>query len=160
MPLISRAYFRHVNPRGMLADFREVWRQAGQHRWRIAAVSAACTFGVFTLMMQQGGKAPHQPQKVTYITVFRPDRTDAEIMASNLDNQKRKEALAKEQAKRDEQVRAIYKTLGRWSGMDVDRIVAEADAEKAAEAKAAAEADARLRAGKPAPVPSPMPPAP
>jgi hypothetical protein len=146
MPFKRRGYFQHVNPTGMIADFREVWRQAGRNRWRIAALAGACTFAVFYLMSQQEGRAPHPPPKVTWISTLPEHRTDEEIMASNVENQKRKEAVAKEQAKRDAEVREIYKQLGTWAGMDVERIVAEADAEKAAEEKAAREAYEKMRA--------------
>lgn len=153
-----------VSPTGMIADFREVWRQAGSNRWRFAAVAGACTAGVFAVMMQQEASAPHLPPKVTYISVLPSHRTDAEIMASNIENQKIKEAMALEQAKRNEDVRNLYKTLGRFSGMDVDKIAREADAQAAAEKKAEleairkrrAEADAALAAQKQA---SPQPPA-
>lgn len=152
MPYLSRmALFKRsgmwadVNPTGMVADFREVWRQAGHNRWRIGAVAAACTFGIFYVMMQQEGSARHLPPKVTYITVLPEHRTDAEIEASNIANQKRKEALALEQAKRDEDVRNLYKELGRWSGMDVDKIAREADAQAAAEKKAELEAIRKRR---------------
>lgn len=145
MSLFKRSgYWKDVSPTGMIADFREVWRQAGQNRWRIAAVAAACTFGVFYLMFTQEGKAPHLPPKVTYITTLPAHRTDEQILAENIANQKRKEAWAADQARRDKEVREIYKTIGRMSGMDVDKIAREADAEDAARAKAEAE-----RIGKP-----------
>ena len=120
-------YWKDVNPVGMIADFRAVWKQAGHNRWRIAAVSTACTFGVFYLMVNQEAKGPHLPPKVTYITVLPEHRSDAEIMDSNLANQQRKD------------VREMYKVIGRYSGMDVDKIAREAEADdaarKAAEAK-------------------------
>ena len=146
MALFKRsAMWRDVNPTGMMADFREVWRQAGHNRWRFAAVAGACTFGVFYVMVQQEASAPHPPPKVTYITVLPEHRSDAEIMASNIENQKRKEAFAREQAKRDEDVRNLYKSLGRWSGMDVEKIAREADAQAAAEKKAELEAIRKRR---------------
>lgn len=137
-------YWKDVSPTGMIADFRIVWQQAGRNRWRIAAISGACTFAVFYLMFTQEGSAPHPPPEVTYITTLPAHRTDEQILTENIEHQKRKEAWAREQAKRDEEVREIYKSLGRWSGMDVDKIVAEADAERAAEEKARLE-----RIGKP-----------
>lgn len=147
MALFKRSgMWADVNPTGMIADFREVWRQAGRNRWRIGALSAACTFAIFYLMMGQEASAPHLPPKVTYITVLPAHRTDAEIMASNIENQKRKEAVALEQARRDEEVRNIYKTLGRWSGMDVDKIARQADAENEAARKAEIEAIRKRRA--------------
>lgn len=137
-------YWKDVSPTGMIADFREVWKQAGHNRWRIAAVSAACTFGIFFLMSTQEGKGPHPPPKVTYISTLPQHRSDAQILAENIANQKRKEAWAAQQAKRDAEVREIYKTVGRMSGMDVDKIAREAEARQAAEDKAEAE-----RIGKP-----------
>lgn len=164
MSLFKRSgMWRDVKPTGMIADFREVWRQAGHNRWRFAIVAGACTFGVFYVMMQQEGSAPHLPPKVTYITVFPAHRTDAEIKASNLANQKRKEAFALDQARRDADVRNLYRELGRVSGMDVDKIAREADAQNAAAKKAELEAirkrredaNAKLAAqGKPTTAPS------
>ncbi|MEJ2457235.1 MAG: hypothetical protein P8Y58_03435 [Novosphingobium sp.] len=132
-------YWTDVSPTGMIADFRLVWKQAGHNRWRIAALAAACTFAVFYLMVQQEGEAPHPPPKVIYISTLPAHRSDEEIMKENLANQKRKEAWEAEQARRDEKVRDIYRTIGRASGMDVDKIEREADAERAAAEKAADE---------------------
>ena len=132
--------WRQASPRGALRDFVEVWRQAGKNRWRIAAVSAACTIAVFSVMMQEGAVGPPRRPTIDYITVWDPHRTDAEIMASNIENQKRKERLAAEQARRDEEVRQIYKTIGRMSGMDVDAIERKAQADREAEARAKAAA--------------------
>lgn len=137
--------WRDVKPTGMIADFREVWRQAGQNRWRFAVVAGACTAGVFYVMMQQEGSAPHLPPKVTYISVLPEHRTDAEIEASNIANQKRKEAIARDLAQRNADVRNLYKELGRWSGMDVDKMAREADAQNAAAAKAELDAIRKRR---------------
>lgn len=147
MGLFKRSgYWADVKPTGMIADFREVWKQAGTNRWRFAALSAACTFAIFAVMWNQEAKGPPHPPEVTYITSWHADRTDAEIEASNIANQERKERYAAEQAKRDKQVRDIYKTLGRMAGMDVEKIAREADAQQAAEEKAFLENMARRRA--------------
>lgn len=136
MVLKRSGYWKHVNPTGMIADFRAVWKQAGHNRWRIALVSAACTYGVFHVMSNQGGQAPHPPPKVTYITSWKADRSDEEIVASNIANQKVKDILEAEQAVREEKVKDIYRALGRVSGMDVEKIEREAKAEREAEEKA------------------------
>ena len=147
MNLFKRSgYWKDVRPVGMIADFVTVWKQAGNNRWRIAAVAAACTFGVFYLMSNQGGAAPHPPPEVTYITSWAPDRSDAEIEASNVRNQEIKDILAAEQAERDEMVKNIYRTLGKLSGLDTEKIEAEAAAERAAEEKALREELARRQA--------------
>lgn len=150
MLLIKRTgYWKDVNPTGMIADFRVVWKQAGRNRWRIALLSAACTFGVFYMMSTQEAEAPHPPPKIIYISTLPPHRSDKEIEAENVANQKRKEIWEAEQAKRNKEVRDIYKTVGRMSGMDVDKITREADAEKAAADKAAeAQAEADIAAGR------------
>ena len=136
MALFRRSsMFRNaVSPRGMVEDFAEVFRQAGANRWRIGVAAAACTIGLFSLMWKEEVRGKPKPPEVTYITVFDPNRTMAQIVQSNVENQKRKDRLAAEQARREEEVRNIYKTLGRMSGMDVDKIEREAKAEQAAEA--------------------------
>lgn len=127
------SYWHNVNPVGAIADLATVFRQAGSNRWRIGALSALTTVGIFSVMAGESWTQPRALPEITYITVWDPHRTDAEIIASNIEHQKRKDALAAEQAKREEQVRGIYKTLGRASGMDVDAIERKAMAEKAAE---------------------------
>lgn len=147
MALMKRSnYWRQVSPTGAIADFVAVWRGAGHNRWRFAALSAAVTFAIFSVMWQQEVKGPHPAPEVTYVTTYSPDRTDEEIMASNIANQKRKEQLQAEQAARDEEVREIYKTLGRVSGMDVEEIEREAAIERAAEERARREALKAFRA--------------
>lgn len=130
------SFWRQVSPRGALADFITVFRQAGKNRWRIAVASAIMTTAIFSMMWQEGGRGLPKPPQVTYITVWDPNRTEAEIIASNIANQKRKERLAAEQAKRDEEVRQVYKSLGRATGMDVDAIEKKARADEAAKAAA------------------------
>jgi hypothetical protein len=130
--------WRQANPRGAISDFMEVWRQAGRNRWRFAALAAATTIAIFSVMVQEEAIGPPKRPTIDYITVWDPHRTDAEIVASNIANQKRKEHLAALQAKREEEVREMYKTLGRMSGMDVDAIEAKAKAEQKAEAGATA----------------------
>jgi uncharacterized protein (UPF0335 family) len=139
-------FFRHISsPRGMVEDFVEVVRQAGSNRWRIGVASAICTVLVFSVMWKEEQRGQPKPPHIDYITVFDPNRTMAQIAASNVANQKRKERLEAEQAQRDEEVRQIYKEIGRASGMDVDAI------EKKAKADQAAEAAAQKAAASPAP---------
>jgi hypothetical protein len=138
MALFKRSgYWQHVNPTGAISDFITVFKQAGENRWRIAALAGACTFAVFSLMWREEAKGPPRPPKITFITTFAPGRSDAEISASNRESQKFQNYLNGEQAKRDEEVRHIYKTIGRVSGMDVDAIEAKAKADDAAEKQTA-----------------------
>jgi hypothetical protein len=153
MALISpSSYWRKVNPVGAIADFREVYRQAGSNRWRFAAAAAAMTFAVFAVMWQEEVRGPPPGPTVTIIKSWRADRSIAEIRRTNLENQAKKERLAAEQAVRDEEIRNIYKSVGRASGMDVDTIEKQAAADRAAEAAAKA---AALKKISPAPAPAP-----
>ena len=149
------SFWRQVSPGGAIRDFAEVWRQAGKNRWRIGAAAAACTFGLFAIMWQEEVRGLPPAPKITYITTWSEHRTDAEIIASNIANQKRKDRLAAEQAARDAEVREIYKSLGRATGMDVDAIEKKAEADRAAEAakKAAPPAAAAASAKTTAPAP-------
>jgi hypothetical protein len=67
---------------------------------------------------------PPRPE-VTYISTFEQGRTDAEIEASNLANQKRQDRMNAEQAKREEEVKDAYRALGRATGLDVDAMERE-----------------------------------
>ncbi|GGC42485.1 hypothetical protein GCM10011371_32360 [Novosphingobium marinum] len=147
MPLIRRSnYWKDVSPTGAIADFLTVWKQAGRNRWTIAVLAAFATFCIFSLMTQEEAKGPPPRPEIEYITTFAADRSDEEIQLSNLANQRRKERLAAEKAKRDEAARDVYRTLGRMSGMDVEKIEREAAAERAAKEKAEAEAGAAAAA--------------
>ncbi len=131
------SYWRNINPTGAIADFRTVFQQAGRNRWRFAFLAALTTLGVFSIMVQENWKKPRPKAEITYITSWRADRSQAEIIATNIANQKRKEARAAEQAQREEAVRNIYKKIGRASGMDVDGIERQARIDQAAETAAA-----------------------
>lgn len=127
------SYWKNVDPVGAIADFRTVFQQAGRNRWRIAAVAAACTFAVFSLMFQEEHRIEPRRPEVTFITSFEPGRSDAEIAASNAENERYQAKLRAEQAKREEEVRNIYRTIGRASGMDVDAIEKKAAEDRAVE---------------------------
>lgn len=134
-------YWKHVRPLSAIADLREVYRQAGKNRWWVAIAAASVTGGIFSVIAQEGGIGPPIRPTVTLITSWPADRSLAEIKASNIVNQARKDRLAAEQAVRDEKVRNIYKTIGRASGMDfaaIERKAAEDRAAEEAAAKAAA----------------------
>ena len=125
-------FLKNANPAGAIADFRQVFRDAGRNRWWISLVAIVITTGLFSSLAWEVWYKPPLKPTITYITTFDPNRTDAEIAASNRENQKRKDALAAEQAKREEDVRKIYSKLGAMSGMDVAKIEREAAAERAA----------------------------
>lgn len=144
------SFFRNVStPTTAIGDFITVFRNAGKNRWRVAVAAAIVTTGIFSVMWQEGGRGLPRPPQITYIRVWDPHRTEAEIIASNVANQNRKDILAADLARREELRRDMYKTLGRMSGMDVDAIEKKAAAERAAE-KAAETAKAPPAAPAPA----------
>jgi hypothetical protein len=146
--LAGMSYWKNVDPVGAIADFRTVFQQAGKNRWRIAVLAAAATTAIFSLMFQEEHRILPRAPKVIYITSWRADRSDAEIVASNAANQKYQDQVRAEQARRDEDVRQVYVKLGRMSGMDVDAIEAKAKAERAAEDTAGGKVVQQAAAGQ------------
>jgi hypothetical protein len=154
-PMLFRrknSMWSNVSPTGAVSDFLSVWRTAGPQRWRSLFGALVMTGLVFSLIVREEHRIPPRAPGITYINSWRADRSDAEIKASNLLNQQIKNDKTAEQARADEEVRHIYRTLGKISGMDVDKIERDAAADRAAEAKAKADAlahDAAVRAAIP-----------
>ena len=130
------SYWHKINPVGAIGDFVTVFRDAGRNRWRISIVAAATTIGIFSIMAQESWRIPPPKPELTYVTSWHAGRSDAEIVASNVENQRIKDAKAALEKKSAEEIRQMYKTLGRYSGMDVDAIEQKARADEAAEARA------------------------
>ena len=133
---LFRRFLRRINPLAALGDLGSELAKPYPHRFKIMAAAAVMTVGLFSVMWQEGGAGlPHPPQ-ITYIQSLAPNRSEAEIVAGNIAATRAGRAAEAEQAASAERVRQIYKTLGRVSGMDVDKIEAQAKADEAA-AKAA-----------------------
>ena len=77
--------------------------------------------------------APPATPDIVYITTFAPDRTDEEIIASNIANQERKEARQRLEEARIEKRREMYRALGQATGIDTDKMEAEIAEERARE---------------------------
>lgn len=135
-------FLKWLNPVPGVKDFASEFLRPNPYRWRIAAVSAAATFAVFSVMWQEEMIGPPAKPDVIWISTFAPDRSDKEIIAANIANQKLKDEWATAQEERDRKVKEIYRSLGQASGMDVEKIEREAAAERAAEAKIEAEKQA------------------
>ncbi len=129
--------WRDVSPGDAIGDLITVFRQAGPNRWRFMLLAALPPLGIFLVFSQEELRGLPKPPHITYITSWRADRSEAEILASNIVNQRRKERQAAEMAKREEEVRQIYRKIGEVSGMDVAAIDKRAADERAAEARAA-----------------------
>ncbi|MDE2404911.1 MAG: hypothetical protein KGM17_09610 [Sphingomonadales bacterium] len=140
MPRPRRSLLEKFNPTDAIGDFVAVWRDAGRHRWKFLLAAIGTTALVFSLVVWEEHRIPPRPPQIVWINSWRADRSDAEIKATNLEYQRRKDAEQAAEARNAEEVRQIYKTLGRLSGMDVDAIERRAKAEQAASA-AAAEAE-------------------
>ena len=121
------------NPRTGIADFWHEFRKPNPYRWPILLASALPIGLIMYWATDEAVFIPPAAPDVTYITSFAPDRTDEEIVASNIANQERKDALAARRAEIEEQKRQMYRDLGRATGVDVDAMEAEIEAERAAE---------------------------
>jgi hypothetical protein len=135
-------YWKDVKPTGALSDLIAVFREAGSARWTNAVIAGVLTFGVFSIMTAQSWKVERKLPTVTFINSWPADRTALETREFILKNQQEKEEQAARQAAADAEAQRMWMAVGRVSGMDVDKMKAEADAEKAKE-KAKADAEAK-----------------
>ncbi len=130
-----RDMWREATPRGAIADLKTVYEQAGKNRLWIGIASAMATIGVFSIMSGESWRKARMLPEITYINSWPLDRTAAETQEFIEENQRRKDERAALEAKAEAETKALWKALGRVSGMDVEAIEAKAEAErKAAEA--------------------------
>lgn len=152
MSLLRRnSFIANVSPTGAISDLAEVFRQAGPRRWRTLVAAVLVAAGIFSILAREEHRIAPRLPTITYINSWRADRSDGEIRATNKAWQKAQTRLDAEQAARDEEVRKIYKAIGRASGMDVEAIERQAAADRAAEAKALDAKLGRAPAASPAP---------
>lgn len=124
------------DPRGGIADFWHEFTRPNPYRWPILAVSALITGSLIYLFTHETVYAEPERPTVTYITTLAEGRSDADIAASNAENQLVQDALRRLDEQRAEQRKEIYRSLGRATGLDVDAMEAEIRAEEAAAAQA------------------------
>ena len=120
-----------INPVGGFSDFWTEWKRPTPYRWPILIASMLCTFGLLFWVTKERVIGPPARPEVTFISTFAEGRTDEEIVASNVANQQLQDQIREEQAVREEEVREMYRTLGRASGLDVDAMEAEIAADRA-----------------------------
>jgi len=135
-------YWRRISPRGAVGDLVEQWRQPTPYRWQILGVSVALTFTLMVVLIPESQRAPPARPEVTYISTFEPGRSDEEIAASNLANQRRQDEVQVQRDALEERKKELYRRLGRATGIDVDAMERQIEREQAAEAAAAARAQA------------------
>ena len=147
------SYWQKINPTGALADFRAVFRDAGPKRWPVALVAASITIGIFSIMAAESWRKPRPLPEVTYIKSWPMDRTEEETKAFIEANQKEKDARQAAIEAYEKEGRELWATLGKASGMDVDKIKREAEADRARkEAEEKAKTEALLKPAGAAPV--------
>jgi len=116
---------KSVSPVDGVGDFIQQWRQPTPYRWQILGLSVALTFTLIVLLMPKTERAPPAQPDIIWINSWRADRSEKEILESNLENQRRKDAQAVLDKKADETRRNFYRNLARGSGMDPDELERE-----------------------------------
>jgi hypothetical protein len=138
----KQSFWRNVTPGAAVRDFVVLWRE-NPYRWRVLAVSIALTSLMIYGFLPENERAPPEKAQITYISTFEPGRTDAQIVASNIANQKVKEKEAAIEAQRAEMRKQFYRELGRASGFDVDALERQYSDKPAEKAQTGARADNR-----------------
>ena len=118
-------YLQRFSPRNAVDAFGDLvsyWQQPTPYRWQILGLAVGMTFTMMVLLIPESERAEPARPSVTYITTFDPDRSDDEIVASNVENQKRKDARAAELAARAERRKERARALARASGFDPDEL--------------------------------------
>jgi hypothetical protein len=140
-------FMRNISPVGALADFRAVWNN-NPYRWPVLALAILTTTGILSVFIPKSERIPEAKPKITYVSTFEEGRSDEEIRAANIENQKKLDELATWEAEQEEARKEIYRTLGRMSGMDVDKMERDIKEQEAAE-KAANDAAAKKAEAQP-----------
>lgn len=124
------------NAAGGIADFWNEWKKPTPYRWPILAASFAMTGTMFFWLTKEEYYYPPEVPQVTYITTYAEGRTDEEIRQSNIENQRIQDEREAERERIEQRRRELYKSLGAATGLDVETMEAEAEAERAAEEQA------------------------
>ncbi|HTM94518.1 MAG TPA: hypothetical protein VL100_01675 [Croceibacterium sp.] len=138
----KQSFWRNVTPGAAVRDFATLWRE-NPYRWRVLAISIALTSLMIYGFLPDNVRAPPAKAQITYISTFEPGRTDAQIIASNIENQKVKEKNAAIEAEHEALRKQFYRELGRASGFDVDALERQYSDKPAEKAQTGARADNR-----------------
>lgn len=133
------SFWSRISPRRGVEDFVSEWRRPQPYRWRALALAVAATFALMMMLIPANQRVEPARPNVTYINSWAADRTDEEIIASNIENQRRQDELAAIHQRRAELRKKLYRELGRATGLDVEEMEREIARQEAAE-RAAAEA--------------------
>lgn len=116
------SFWRQISPRGAVSDLVHQWKQPTPHRWQILGVSVAATFALITLFVPESQRVPPAEPEITWITTFAPNRTDEEIIQSNIENQKKQDYIRARKAEAEERRKDAFRAIGRATGLDVDAL--------------------------------------
>lgn len=129
-------YRSRFNAVGGISDFIQEWKKPTPYRWPILGAAFLTTGSLFFWLSGENYYYPPEQPKVTYITTFAEGRTDEEIRASNIENQRLKEEREAAQQALLDRRRELYREVGAATGLDVDAMEARIEEEEAAEAAA------------------------
>lgn len=124
---------RRFNPGPGLADFWEYFTRPQPYRWLIVAASCIPIALIIAWATSEEVVGPLERPNITYITTLDSDRSDEEILASNIENQERQDEIRAQLDEIEARKRELYRALGRASGMDVDAMEVQAEADRARE---------------------------
>jgi hypothetical protein len=126
------SFWRHVSVGGAMSGLAEQWR-ANPYRWRTLAASIALTCSALYLFLPPNERIPPKPFDVVYISTFEDGRTEGQIIESNLANQKVQDGYRAIEQERIQLRKDLAEAIGRATGVDVDRMKADAAREEARE---------------------------
>ncbi len=132
-----KEFLRNVSPLRALRDLWQIVGAPSEFRLRSLGLALLVTGGIFSVMWQQGGRGLPRPPQVIFFESWRADRSDAEIIAGNIEATKRARAEAAEEQARAEDVRKMYKAVGAATGLDTEAMDRQAKADREAAANAA-----------------------
>lgn len=141
---------KDVSPVGGIGDFVQQWKQPTPYRWQILGIAVALTFTLITLAVPKTERVPPAKPTIIWINSWPEGRSDKEIIASNIANQKRKDADAALQKRREEFRKEFYRKLAKASGMDPDELAREYGQKDAAQVSTAAAKAAKPSSPQPA----------
>lgn len=141
-----------VSPSSAIGDLIAVWRgqTVKQRFWLLLAACMPAALIIGGIIQDVAKKSVPPPPEIIYVESWRLDRSMEEILADQKERQRLREI-------RQAEVRERYKALGRATGMDVEAIEREAEAEKAAREAEKAKSDAAKTAPSPAKPETPAP---
>ncbi|WP_298194227.1 hypothetical protein [Novosphingobium sp.] len=128
-----KEFFRNVSPVRAAKDLWQILGAPSEFRLRSLALAVLVTLGIFSVMWQQGGRGLPRPPEVIYFESWRADRSDAEIMAGNIEATKKARAEAAAEQARADDVRKMYKAVGAATGLDTEAMDRQARAEREAQ---------------------------